>query len=150
MRFQLHDEKFFKLGLLQCRHPLARIQRTCHQTNMDRFKDAYYVCPKTAYDVYCDIQKEEMVGDKRIKNPKPTKVLLALRFLKKYPTAHDLAGIGRVTEKTALVQCWRYIEAIQALKKKKVSRLNTYRQQNNVFFLFLTPLVCRLYGSLTI
>jgi len=43
---------------------------------------------------------------------------LALRFLKKYATKEDLAGIADVTEKTALLRVWKYVEAIQALKEK--------------------------------
>ena len=63
-----------------------------------------------------------MVGEKRIKKPKLTQLLLAFRFLKKYPTKHDLAGIGNTTEKTALLRCWKYVEAIQALVEKKASQ----------------------------
>ncbi|CAJ1941690.1 unnamed protein product, partial [Cylindrotheca closterium] len=53
-------------------------------------------------------------------HPKPTHLLLALRFLKQYPTKETLAGHGGVTEKTALLCCWKYVEAIQALKEQKI------------------------------
>jgi len=46
-----------------------------------------------------DIQDEDLVGDKRIKDPKPNQLLLALRFLKQYPTKETLAGFGSCTEK---------------------------------------------------
>ena len=140
MRFQVDEDTFFKMGLLQCNHPLFRINGTCKATNMARFKDAYYACPKTVYDVFCDIQKEEMVGIKRIKKPKLMYTLLAFRFLKKYPTAHELAGYSGRVEKTALNQCWKYVEAIQALKPKKV-------RSNRKATLFL-PLSSLFAGSL--
>ena len=64
-----------------------------------------------------DIQSPDL-GDKRIKGF--THLLLALRFLKKYPTKFDLAGIGDSNEKTALLRVWKYVEAIQVLKEQKV------------------------------
>ena len=55
-----------------------------------------------------------------MKKPKPSYLLLALRFLKKYPTKHNLAAVSGATEKTALLQVWKHVDAIQALKQEKV------------------------------
>ena len=121
MRYHLSPEAIFKLGLIQCHHSKAQIDRTCYKTNLHRFKGAYYACPTVVFQIWRDIQDEELVGEKRIKNPKPNQVLLALRFLKQYPTKETIAGFGSCTEKTALVRCWKYVEAIQALAEKKVS-----------------------------
>lgn len=122
MRFEVSQEDFFHLGLLHCRHTEQRINRTCKETNETRFKDAYYASPATLHDIFLDIQSPDL-GNKRIKNPRPTYLLQAFRFLKKYPTKHDLAGITSTTEKTALKRVWKYVEAIQALKEKKVCLL---------------------------
>eukprot|EP00980_Cylindrotheca_fusiformis_P021825 scaffold8664_cov53-Cylindrotheca_fusiformis.AAC.2 len=118
MVVRLTTESFFKLGLLQC-YDEKRINSTCHATNENRFKDSYYACPETVHQIFVAIQSPHL-GDKRISSPIPSHLLGAFRFLKKYPTAHDLAGFCKCTEKTALTRAWRYIEAIQALKEQKI------------------------------
>jgi hypothetical protein len=126
MRFEVSEKEFFILGLLHCHHSQEKIRKTCKQTSLDRFKDAYYACPPTVHDIFLDIQSRDL-GKKRIKKPKASKLLLAMRFLKQYPTKHSLAGISGLTEKTALLHVWKYVEAIQALKEEKVSFLQICR-----------------------
>lgn len=132
---EVSEEIFIKLGLLQCQHSRRRINRTCNETNLERFNDAYYACPKTVHDIFIDIQSPEL-GCKRIEKPKPSHLLLALRFLKKYPTKYDLAGIANATEKTALCRVWRYVQAIQALKDRKVSSSKIVQSAPTVFSSF--------------
>ena len=74
------------------------------------------------HDIFIDIQNPDL-GNKRIKDPRPTHLLSALRFLKKYPTKKDMSGIQDSTEKTALNRVWKYVAAIQALKEKKVNSI---------------------------
>ncbi|CAJ1944984.1 unnamed protein product [Cylindrotheca closterium] len=120
MRIDVSEEVFFHLGgLAHCLHAPSRISSTCKETNEKRFKDAYFATAKSVHDIFLGIQHPDL-GRKRIKNPKPTHLLLALRFLKQYPTKETLAGFGGVTEKTALLRCWKYVEAIQALKEQKI------------------------------
>jgi hypothetical protein len=116
---QLPENAFFRLGLLQC-HAERRVNNTCClRTNQKSFKDSYYyACPKTVHGIFIAIQNPNL-GDKRIVNPRPTCLLLASWFLKKYPTTHDLAGFGKCTEKTANTRSWKYVEAIQALKQEQ-------------------------------
>ena len=98
---------FFYFGLVQWRHSPKRINRTCKETNSKRFKGAYYASPTTVHDIFLDIQSPDL-SDKRIKQPKPTHLLLALRFLKKYPTKEDLAGDRKDCTAPCLEVCWSY------------------------------------------
>ena len=93
----------------------------------DWFKDKYYACPKTVKQISEDIQ-DPSLGDAGISNPDPADLLMALYFLKKYPTKTDLAGFLDITDKTALKRVWKYIEAIQALKAKKVRIDSTFQE----------------------
>ena len=111
------EEAILKLGLIQSSNAESQIDRTCYTTNIKRFKASYYACPKTVLDTYFDVQKEEFLGNKRIKKPKVLDLLLGFRFLKLYQTKHALTGPGNCTEKTALNQVWKYVFAIQALGK---------------------------------
>eukprot|EP00980_Cylindrotheca_fusiformis_P020427 scaffold7476_cov68-Cylindrotheca_fusiformis.AAC.4 len=117
----LSEDDFLKLGLLQSLHSEKRVYNTCFKTNLTRFKSAYYACPKTVCDLFDAVQSHDLLGDKQISNPKPTHMLLALRFLKEYPTKETLAGFGNCTEKTGLHRVWKYVEAIRALKHQKIS-----------------------------
>ena len=91
------------------------------QITIDSIKDAFYAFPKTVHDIFMDIQSPDL-GDKRIKNPKATHLLLALRFLKKYPTKFDLAGIGDSNEKKR-----RHCSVFgSTLKQSKFSRKRRY------------------------
>ena len=111
------------------------------ETNLERFKDSYYATPKTLHDIFIDIQSPDL-GEKRIKNPNSGDFLLAMRFLKKYPTKYDLSAISDTTEKTALLRVWKYVKAIQALKEEKV-RFLPCCNDNSLFLnlIFWYPMV---------
>ena len=119
MWFEFSENNFFHLGLQQSHFSVQTIHRTCDKTNRERFKDTYYAFPATVHDIFLDIQNPDL-GEKHIKKPKPSYLLLALRFLKKYPTKYNLAAVSGATEKTALLRVWKYVDAIQALKQEKV------------------------------
>jgi hypothetical protein len=142
---ELPEEAFLRLGLLQCKHSKKRIDATCLDTNGKRFKDAYYACPKSVHDIFVAIQSPDL-GGKRIAKPRPSHLLLALRFVKKYPTSCDMSGFGDCTEKTALNRVWLYVEAIQALKEKKVSFMPQFMHVSSSLMLQFPH---RLNGFLT-
>ena len=141
MRFEISEKDFFNLGLIKAGHSFKKIQRTCMETNLKRFKDSYYATPKTLHDIFIDIQSPDL-GEKRIKNPNSGDFLLAMRFLKKYPTKYDLSAISDTTEKTALLRVWKYVKAIQALKEEKV-RFLPCCDDNSLFLnlIFWYPMV---------
>jgi hypothetical protein len=49
------------------------------------------------------------------------KFLMAIHFLKCYPTESQLAGVFRMSERTARTWVWYFLKKIQALKQHKVS-----------------------------
>jgi hypothetical protein len=57
------------------------------------------------------------------KSPNPLYLLLAMLYLKKYPTKHALAAFLDGNENTGLAWAKRYIKLIQAFKEKKVSHI---------------------------
>ena len=118
----LPADAFLKLGLVQNGWAHRTIDRTCSKTNEKRFKGVYYACPKSVEDIYVAIQSPDL-GNKRISRPRPAHLLHALRFLKMYETQEQMAGPAKCTEKTVGTRVWKYIEAIQALKEVKVSRV---------------------------
>jgi hypothetical protein len=89
-------------------------------TQEDNVKDFAYASPKTFAQIFGDIQ-DPLLGEKCIKNPNPHDLIWALHFLKKYPTAKDLANRQDGCPKRSLERAWKYVEAIQALKERKVS-----------------------------
>jgi hypothetical protein len=111
---------FLFLGLELAGFSAYTIGRNEKKMNLERFKDSFYASPQTVENIFADIQDEDL-GESRISKPKPIYLLLALFYLKKYPTKHALAAFLDSTEKTVLTWAKRYVKAIQALKEKKVS-----------------------------
>ena len=113
------SDRFFHLGLEMAGFSHAMIENTCLNTNLERFSSFFFASPETCEHVYRDIQDESIEGCIGLKDPKPERFLLALYFLKKYPTKVAQAAFLGCVEKSALVKTWRYIRAIQALKEKR-------------------------------
>ena len=131
LRFTSKD--FLFLGLDLAGFSSYTIQRNATKMNLERFKDSFYASPQTSKNIFVDIQDEDL-GESRISKPNPIYLLLALFYLKKYPTKHALAAFLDSTEKTGLDWAKRYVKAIQALKEKKVS--NCFRFKNKGAFVF--------------
>ena len=96
------------------------IERSSAKTNTHRLKDFCYAGEATLEQLFRDIQSPDL-AEFQVRNPNPIELVHALYFLKKYPTVHELAArCNNGTEKTVLGKAWRYVEAIQALKEKKI------------------------------
>jgi hypothetical protein len=118
LRFSSKEFVFFRLelaGFSGC-----TIRHNKKKMNRERFKDSFYASPQIVENIFDDIQDEDL-GESRISKPNPLYLLLGLFYLKKYPTKHALAAFLDSTEKTVLTWAKGYVQAIQALKKKKVS-----------------------------
>lgn len=137
------SDRFFHLGLEMAGFSHAMIENTCLNTNLERFSSFFFASPETCEHVYRDIQDESIEGCIGLKDPKPERFLLALYFLKKYPTKQELAAFLKMTEKTALNWAHTYVEAIRSLKDEKVSRPDSKYIELNVS-LFLTALFGKL------
>ena len=120
MTMQFTEDDFLQLGLELCGWTKKSIARNGAKHNDERFRDKYYAGPKTLVKIFDAIQSEDL-GQARIANPNPRYLLLALFYLKKYPTKHEMAGFLNGSEGTALSQSKRYVRAIQALKEKKIT-----------------------------
>ena len=110
---KLTEDEWLLLGLELAGHEAFRVHRTCQKTNQERFTSHYFANVKTVVALFDEIQSTT-------KNAKPSHLLLALYYLKEYPTKAGAAAFNKSTEKTALENAWSYIRKIQALKEKKI------------------------------
>jgi hypothetical protein len=90
--------------------------------NLHRFSASFFASPDTIANLFCDIQDADL-GEAQISKPNPTYLLLAMLYLRKYPTKDALAALLDGTKKTRLVWAKHYVKLIQALKEKKVSHI---------------------------
>jgi hypothetical protein len=80
------NKEFLFLGLELAGFPAYTIGRNKKKMNRERFKDSFYARPhQTVENIFDDIQDEDL-GESRISKPDPIYLLLALFYLKKYPT----------------------------------------------------------------
>jgi hypothetical protein len=140
---------FAILGLQIAGYSNESIAKTCKATNKLRLKDFCYAGTKTLRDIFHHIQ-DPSLNEFCIQNPNPSHLIHALYFLKKYPTVHDLtARCKDGTEKTVLRRVWRYIQAIQALKSKKIRWIFDEGNYDEYFILSVDGVHCRIYEPRT-
>ena len=134
----LSKKAFTLLALQLAGYGIEFIGKTCKETNNNRLKDFCFVSAKTLRDIFQDIQHPSL-NELQIKNPDSSHLIYALYFLKKYPTAHELAArCTDGTEKTVLKRAWRYIRAIQGLKEKKIQWIFDDNNHDEFFILSVT------------
>jgi hypothetical protein len=109
-------------------------------TNLKRFKSFYGSAPV----VYANIWEDLMTTDIEEARVSPSDAvlknyLLAIHFLKVYPTDERLAGQFKTCVKTARKWAWFYLKKVQMLKAKKV------RQKGKNLFLQQCETVIYLY-----
>jgi hypothetical protein len=91
-------------------------------TNLKRFKSFYGSAPIVYANIWADLLTSDIEearlsrSDACIEN-----FLLAVHFLKVYPTDDRLAGQFKMCIKTARKWAWFYLRKVQMLKVKKVS-----------------------------
>lgn len=99
-----------------------RQQRVRRVQNLERFKGLYGSTPKVYSQIFEDLQTTE-IAEARV-DPKTLCIdsyLMAIHFLKCYPTENRQSGLFKICEKTARKWAWFYSERIRALKAEKVS-----------------------------
>jgi hypothetical protein len=146
MVLQFTEEGFRLLGLQLA--GFTNNEGATKATNDSRLKDICYAGTNTLLQLYGDIQ-DPTLGEFAIRRPDPEHLLQALYFLKKYPTAHDLAGRCKGTEKTVLKRVWRYIKAIQAMKEKKIEWIFNNNGHQEFFILSVDGVHCRIHEPRT-
>jgi hypothetical protein len=113
-------DEVLRIGLLCAGFDTSRQLRVEGATNVRRFQSYY-----GSSNLVCSVMWEDLVSSQDIKHPRNAtfdKFLMALYFLKEYPTEEKLAGMWHTCETGARKWVWFYVEKVQALKAKKVIR----------------------------
>jgi hypothetical protein len=98
---------------------------------VERFRSLFGAAPTTCETIWADLQVTgHLTGDENRLG-----LLLALRFLKAYPTEKELSGMFQMSDK--IVRKWVkvYVRKIQRLKFIKVSTMD-------IIHIFCTSAVC--------
>jgi hypothetical protein len=114
-------DDMLRIGLLCAGFDASRQLRVEGATNVRRFQSYY-----GSSNLVVSFIWEDLVSKKETTLPKSAtfdKFLMALYFLKNYPTEEKLAGMWHTCEKGARKWAWFFVEKIQELKTKKVSWL---------------------------
>ena len=114
------DEMMHK-GLQLLGFDLRRQQKVGPKQNRRRFKASYGSAPLVYAQIWEDLQTTE-IPEARIDEKKVCvdSFLMAVHFLKCYPSEEQRSGIFKICEKTARKWGWYYAAKLQALKREKV------------------------------
>jgi hypothetical protein len=116
------DSEWMAMGLELAGY---RNWRRCKiSTNVARFKGWFGASPKTCENMWSDMQTTNGADGAPISrsDSNPRHLLLALRWLRGYPTEKVLEGTFKMSEKTVRKWCFGFVRKIQALKVIKVSK----------------------------
>lgn len=146
-------EEWLELGLQSVGFGPIR-QNRLQETNVQRFVAHYGASPESHRAMFSDLQTTQ-IKTAHIAKPYILHFLMAMFWLKNYPTESVMAGTFKVDEKTIRTQVWKYVLAIQALKEQKVNAVGLFRFLQTVIlttlFVFLVPhlyLRTRLFGKI--
>jgi len=114
---ELNPDEFLELGLEMLGYDRSRRSKSSKKRNVDRFTSQY----GSAHVVVAKLWQDLLTTDDQNARVDPNKAdacnfLVALYFLRKYPTEDDLEATFQMCVKTARKWCWYYAEKIQALK----------------------------------
>ena len=122
-------------GLVVAGFDHARQKRVQRKTNVERFVDYFGVAPAVYAEIWEDLQTTSIVFrasngalvparmDTTMASVTLQNFLLALHFIKAYPTEKQRAGKSGRCERFMRKWGWYFLERIAALKKKKVKSL---------------------------
>ena len=102
----------------------SRQKKVRRAQNLERFRALYGSNPVVYAEIFEDLQTTE-IAEARVDSDMicVDSFLMALHFLKCYPTENQLSGLFQICEKSARKWAWFYAKKIQALKQQKVSLL---------------------------
>ena len=117
------EDEVLRIGLLFAGFNAHRQQRVERATCEGRFKSQYSSSPLVCAKVWEDLVTSPDIWENQTYPNAASfeKFLMALYFLKSYPTEERLAAMWKTCEKPARKWAWFFVEMIQALKKKKMS-----------------------------
>jgi prolyl oligopeptidase PreP (S9A serine peptidase family) len=109
-------------GLRLVGYKRSRIKRAADPTNIERFLSHFGVSPAVCCTIYENLQRTAVI-QARIENGSDTTLkwfLMALHFLRRYPTEDEREAIFDVSKPYGAMRQWEYVEKIQALKAEKI------------------------------
>lgn len=112
----IHENVILAIGLEVFRHDVGRIQ---HRTKLKYFRNHFGSNP----NVYAAICNDLQTSDDPNAHVNVVNIpyfLMAVHFLKVYPTELSSCGAFGVSDKTCRHWTWYYLKKIQALKSTKV------------------------------
>ena len=86
----------------------SRARQNDHTANLRRFAAHFGACPETCSAIFVDFQMTQ-IATARITKPQVFDFLMAMFWLKTYPTEHQTMGTFKVGEKTVRNNIWTYI-----------------------------------------
>lgn len=118
------DEVLFR-GLVLVGFSAIRQGKVSRSTNLGRFRSHYGSNPSVYAKIWEDLQTlpipEAHIDSREGQFINLDNFLLAMHFLKCYPTETQLAASFKVCEKTAGKCSWFFAQRVRALKTAKVS-----------------------------
>lgn len=127
----LTPDEILEIGLELVGFDERRRRNATKLTNMNRFKTFYGSLSIVYACIWEDLQTTE-IPEARIDNNKMdvTRFLMAIHFLRIYPTETERSGLFKICEKSAREWGCYFVEKIAALKEEKVSL--PYCQPNQI------------------
>ena len=115
--YEISEDEFLSIGLQAAN--ISGFARVKKATNIERFASYYGTSPKVCAKIWVDLQE---LDDGISQNENPKQFLLGLRFLKQYPTEHELCSqLGVNSPKTVRKWAKMYATKIHLLLTKKVT-----------------------------
>ena len=110
------------VGLRLVNYTFERIYRAkLAKTNQKRFKDHFGCSANVCAEMFADLQTTDTPGARLDVNKIDINCfLMALHFLRCYPTETQREAIFNLSPKTIRQWSWYYLEKIQALKTEKI------------------------------
>ncbi len=139
----LTADEMMRIGLEMCGFDGRRQNKACRALNLRRFKAHFGSNPIVYAQIWEDLQTT-MIPKARIDGKMCVEsFLMAILFLKIYPTEEVLSGLFKICDTSVRKWVWYYVTKIQALKKEKVRQLTSKinrRRMSRVTLLLLTTI----------
>lgn len=121
MVLRLSEQEMLFYGLAQAGIDRCSQQKQKHEENVKHFKALYGSEPRVYAALWEDLQTT-LLEDAHIDPKKDTfdGFLIAIHFLKCYPTQYEQKTLFHYCIKTGAELCWKFCRKIQALKAEKV------------------------------
>ena len=143
----LTADQILVIGLQIAHYDHRRRARACRETNVDRFDSFYGSKPNVCAIIWEDLQTTDIEEARIPVDSSVHEFLMALAFLKMYPTENVGEGIFKKSKKTLRKWSWYYASKIQNLKAAKIVWPDRWNQNNpNVNSAHTETFLCTVDG----